>query len=361
MTNPVTLSVNGASLQIDPALGIIEHLTFDLAGRPVSVLHRAPWLGEPEAQGNGALAPVERRLSGDFLCAPFGGAGADVPIHGWPANSPWAVADHTRTDAGASATLILERDVQGARVEKTLRLDRDMPMLYQTHRIVGGSDGLSVAHHPMVHMAAGGWLSFSPKRVAMTPDTPLEPGRGWLRYPAQSVDLSAFSGAVGPVDLHRYPEATGHEDFITLVETAQSGLGWTVVIRAAEDDLVLVLKDPAVLPVTMLWYSNGGRDYAPWNGRHAGVLGIEDGCASGAGGIGAARGPNAVNAHGVPTVLMLEPGRTHIVRHVIGAAPRPAGWQRIISVTVGQGELVLTEANGQTLRLPFDDGFFGTR
>ncbi len=358
MTNPVTLSVNGASLRIDPAIGNIEHLTFDLAGRPVAVLHRAPWLDEPEAQGNGALAPVERRLSGDFLCAPFGGAGAGVPIHGWPANSPWAVTDHSRTDAGASATLVLERDVQGAWVEKTLRLCHDMPMLYQTHSIIGGSDGLSVGHHPMVHMAAGGWLSFSPKRVALTPDAPLEPGRGWLRYPAQSVNLSAFPGAAGPVDLHRYPEAAGHEDFITLVEAHDSPLGWTVVIRQAEDDLVIVLKDPAVLPVTMLWFSNGGRDYAPWNGRHTGVLGVEDGCASGAGGIDAARGPNPVSALGVPTVLPLAPGKTHTLRHVIGAARRPAGWQRIASVGVGQGELVLTEANGQTLRLPFDDAFF---
>ena len=27
----------------------------------------------------------------------------------------------------------------------------------------------------------------------------------------------------------------------------------------------------------MLWFSNGGRDYPPWNGRHVGVLGIEEG------------------------------------------------------------------------------------
>ena len=42
--------------------------------------------------------------------------------------------------------------------------------------------------------------------------------------------------------------------------------------------MALMLKNPAQLPVTMLWFSNGGRSYAPWNGRHRDVLGVEDGC-----------------------------------------------------------------------------------
>ena len=43
---------------------------------------------------------------------------------------------------------------------------------------------------------------------------------------------------------------------------------WSAVARPGGGDMALMLKNPAKLPVTMLWYSNGGRSYAPWNGRH---------------------------------------------------------------------------------------------
>ena len=43
------------------------------------------------------------------------------------------------------------------------------------------------------------------------------------------------------------------------------------------------LKDPAVLPMTMLWMENHGRHFPPWNGRNC-CLGLEDLCGYFAGG-----------------------------------------------------------------------------
>ena len=87
-----------------------------------------------------------------------------------------------------------------------------------------------------------------------------------------------------------------------------------------KQDLVLVLKNPAELPVTMLWFSNGGRDYAPWSGRHRGVLGIEDGRA--AVGHAASIGDNWLKREGVATAFALGEGRSVSFRHVIGAMPQ---------------------------------------
>ncbi|MGL4310930.1 MAG: hypothetical protein ACRCSU_10620 [Paracoccaceae bacterium] len=356
MSAPLVLETAGAGCTLDIAIGTVRGLWFDTEGPRIDPLHTAPWGSEPGIDALN-LPPVERALAGDFLCAPFGqDETGDAPIHGWAANAPWKVEEITRSGRRAGAVLTLTRNVMGATITKELMLSAGVPMLSQVHRVTGGQGGLTLAHHPMVHMAAGGWLSYSPKRAALAPDVPLDPGHNLLKSSARSTDLSAVAAtAGGTIDLHRYPEKTGHEDFVTLVEAPAAGpapwLGWTAVIREAEDDLIFVLKDPAVLPVTMLWISNGGRKHAPWNGRHTGVLGIEDGIAAGAAGQIAARGPNTISAEGVPTVLPLAEGREHIIRHVIGAIPRPKGWTRIVSIEVTGTGLTIREAGGQAVML----------
>ncbi len=339
----VRLAVPGAALTFDPAVGMVT----DLVLGEVAPLYAAPWRADAAVQADPAIALVERRLAGDFLCAPFGEAAPGVPLHGWPANSPWM-----QTGAAAGRLdFALERRVEGAAVTVAVRLAEGSPVLWQAHEIAGGAGSVTVAHHPMLRLAAGGWLSVSAKRSALT-GAPLEPGRARLAPHTRGTELGAFPGTAGPVDLMRYEPGTGHEDFVTLVEAPGAALGWTAVIREAEDDLVLVLKDPAVLPVTMLWLSNGGRDYAPWNGRHTGVLGIEDGCAAGALDLAAARGPNPVAAEGVATVLPLGPGVRHVIHHAIAAVPRPAGWTRVTEVRRMAGSLEVVEASGATLTIP---------
>lgn len=153
------------------------------------------------------------------------------------------------------------------------------------------------------------------------------------------------------------PIASRHEDFVTLVERPDNQLGWTALLRDAEDDIVFFLKNPAVLPVTMLWFSNGGRDYFPWNGRHLGVLGVEDGCAPGTAGHRAARRANPIRDEGVPTCLALAPGRRHRVALVIGAIPRPKSWTNIITITVVSDWLTLTDVSGESQSLPIFPDF----
>jgi len=359
MSDELTLSVPGAGLRLDPRLGTLTTLWFETDGRRITPLHAAHWLDDAAVQADSALPLVERRLAGDFFCAPFGNSGLPLPIHGWPANSPWEVEEITQTGKGGLARLSLLRPVQGARLTKVVELSAHDPLVYQTHELTGGDGPLTVAHHPMVRMAGMGWMSYSPKRLAQTPERPLEPGGGWLAYPAASADLRAFPGSAGPVDLTSYPQTRGHEDFVSLIEAPGAKLGWTAVIREAEDDLVLFLKDPAVLPVTMLWFSNGGRAYSPWNGRHVGVLGIEDGCTAGGLSLAASAVPNPVSETGVATVLQLAEGRHHKVRHVIGAVPRPEGWHHIRSVHIDGASLVVTEVGGEHLVLPYRRGFLG--
>lgn len=344
------LSISGAhgEAAIDPAVGNIRRLSLRSAGRTIEPLHTAPWVGQPDAGGIADMPPVDRNLAGDFLCAPFGLADVEPsPPHGWSANSAWSLRRH----GSDRMTLGLVRAVMGATIVKTLRLGRRAPLLFQRHLITGGAGGLTVAHHPMVRLAGRASLCLSPKRLAIAPDEALEPGRNHLAIGATSADLHGFPAAGGGcVDLCDLPIATGCEDFVTLVEAEGTGMGWSAVIREHEDDILFFVKDPEVLPVTMIWHSNGGRDRAPWNGRHTGVVGLEDGCAAGAAGHGASLRPNPVQACGVPTFLEL--GGTHRITHVTGAIARPPGWTRLTGMSLGDAGLVLRDAGGRERTLP---------
>jgi len=344
------------SLQFDPSVGNLHELMFCDADRSLRPLTRAPWVDDAAADLPDALAPVERVLSGDFFCAPFGASDIEPALpHGWSANSPWRITERGANRLSAQ----LERTVMGARLRKSLTLQADAPLLRQEHWIEGGEGGLPVAHHPMLRLEGRGRFSCSPKRAVLTPDRPLEPGRAKLAAGASAANLTCVPGTDGrPVDLSHLPIATAHEDFVTLVEAEGTQLGWSAVLRDKEDDIVFVLKDPAILPVTMLWHSNGGRDYAPWNGRHRGVLGIEDGCAAGADGHAAALAPNPVSATGVPTCLTLAPDRTHRIAHVIGAIARPEGWGIVTDIRQSGDHLILSGDGGAPRHLPFPQDFF---
>jgi len=347
-------------LALDPAIGNLPELVFRHGGRRLVPLAAAPWADEPDTLPEGeALAPVERRLAGDFFCAPFGANDVETgPPHGWSANSRWRC---TARGVG-TLELVLERRIMGATIGKRLVLAHDAPLLYQTHVVDGGEDGLSVAHHPMIRSEGTARLCVSPKRAVLVVDPPLDHGRHRLAAGAHVLDPSAVPAeGGGTIDITRLPIAERHDDFVTLVESAERTIGWSAVLRDVEDDIVFFLKNPVVLPVTMLWHSNGGRDHAPWNGRHRGVLGVEDGCSAEASGHRAALADNRLTRLGVPSALALAPGRRHRVAHVTGCIARPRGWESISDISIDGPTLSLASDSGETLRLPFDATFFKER
>jgi hypothetical protein len=329
-------------------------------------LYTAPWVDDPAVANDESIQPNLRALSGDFFCAPFGGTDEEgVPTHGWPANSAW---DHLDTRAyaegGSIARYVLKKRPAGARLLKEITLRDGHPFVYQRHIFEGGAGVISVASHAMTKFSPRGRLAFSAKAYAETPKQPLEadPARGRfaLAYPARFTHLGkAPLKDGGTTDLLSYPIAERHEDFVMLVEATGSSLGWAAAIREDAADILLSLKNPRDFPVTMLWFSNGGRDYAPWNGRNFGVLGIEEGRAWSAYGYAASAAPNPLSESGVPTVLKLNPEGTTEVRHVIGGLPLPAGWTSIGAVRAAPDRLILGGASSRSAEIdaPYDGGF----
>ena len=352
------IEANGISAAIDLSVGHIAALEVEVRGRQLAPLHRAPWVDGPDEVLPEDLPPNVRRLSGDFLCAPFGRNDVvAAPTHGWPANSPWTLLSSEGVEDMRSAAYRLDREVLGAKVTKHLRLVDGHPFLYQEHRFAGGEGLLSVSHHVMTRVERDARLAVSPKRGAWTMDTPLESdsarGSFALSYPAEAADLARFPLRDGTTcDLRRFPVAASGEDFVILDETAASGLGWTIVNRVEERDALILLKDAAELPATMLWMSHGGRTYAPWNGRHTGVIGIEDCRAS-------PYGHAASVAGGEATAIRLDAQRTRAIHLAVGAWVSPGDGDFWVDLAVGDAAIHLVSARGLRQAVPFDTSFLG--
>jgi hypothetical protein len=346
-------AAQGIAFGFDARTGLLDGFTVEDGGRQIAPLHRAPWVGTQEALPPGT-APHLATLGGDFFCAPFAGSEEGSPLHGWPANAPWAVV----AEGNGTLRAVLSRPVSGATLVKELSVSDGHPFVYQRHVFIGGSGRVTVANHANLSVRTGAIIRTSPKSHWETPKSPQESdparGRSALVYPARAEDPAAFPGRDGPVDLTRYPWNPRHEDFVMGIEARGHALGWTAVTRPAEGDLYLSLRDARALPITMLWHSNGGRDYPPWSGRHFGCLGVEEGAALTMLGLS-----SEADLSG-PGALALDPGGVAEVRHVIGAIAWPSG-EAVAAVTLDGGLLTITGEGGARREVPLRPGFLARR
>ncbi|RYI24962.1 MAG: hypothetical protein EON48_07145 [Acetobacteraceae bacterium] len=346
------ISARCISIRFSPKGGVLQKLEVTDDGAMIAPLHAAPWSPDevpPDAAAHQAW------LAGDFLAAPFG-AGPDG-LHGRTANGDWRV---TASNPG-TLRAVLEGAVLGATVVKELSLADNHPFVYQRHLFIGGQGAFPAANHAMVSLPNGGKLSFSRKRWWETLSEPLETtrGRSILAYPRRAEDAAEFPAADGStVNLHRYPWGDRHEDFVAGIEDPASRLGWTAVVRPKEGDLFLSLRNPTQLPMTMLWHSNGGRDYAPWNGRHTGCLGIEEGAALQMLGLSSQETPDPLTAAGQPGLVTLDPQGTVEVRHILGAIHWPSG-QTVAGVMLEGDVLTVTGDWGAERKLPIRGSWLG--
>lgn len=362
----ITIESDAVRIVFNPDGGHLDEVVFRQGGREARPMHRAPWrgpVGDPTTSEPlpDSLPTVERNLAGDFLCAPF--CASDIsggPIHGEPANGQWRETGRGAV-AGGGVTVVFELEpaVLGARLRKEITLLPGQPVVYQRHVFVGGQGALPLAHHAMLHVPGGAALSFSPKDFGGTTTIPAETdparGRSVLAYPQRfdALDAVRLAGG-GTADATHYPFADRHEDILFLVERKGARHGWSAALAANDGFLFFAVKDASVLPQTVLWLSNGGRDYVPWLGRHRAVIGIEEACTFYHSGHSASIAPNALTQAGYRTALDLVPDGELSIRYAFGAIPAPAGWARVESVRLGDEGLLITEAGGTRVEVPFD-------
>ncbi|GAB4181784.1 MAG: hypothetical protein Fur0032_22920 [Terrimicrobiaceae bacterium] len=352
------------SLAVTRDGGHLAPVEFAAGNRVISPLHIAPWAGERDIRGT---LPLLRVLRGDFFCMPFGGNARkwrkeQHPAHGETANSRWAFRSQSGDANWQHIHLHLDTSIRKTGVDKILSLRRGDLAIYSRHLITGGRGPMPVGHHVMLSLAGHeALISLAPfSRGQVYPgefENPALGGYSSLKPGAMFRTLEKVPLAAGGyADLSRYPAREGFEDLV-MVTTKPARIGWSAVTVVDEGYVWFSLKDPSVLASTVLWHSNGGRHYAPWNGRHRGVIGIEEVTSFFHEGLAESAAPNALTAAGYPSALQLDPARPLEVNTIMGVVPVPKGFGRVTSIKETPGGIRISSSKEKSVIAPCDTGF----
>ncbi|HEX4141667.1 MAG TPA: hypothetical protein VHY09_15065 [Candidatus Methylacidiphilales bacterium] len=353
--------VAAAVTQLGGHLGPVRFRLPQGAVEPFSV---APWAEEKIPAGEPG---VLRACRGDFFCAPFGGGdkpyrGEKVPIHGETANSTWKFESLVKNKLETVLHLSLRTKVRKGCVDKFVRLRRGETALYCRHVLSHMTGKMTYGHHAILKFPeapGSGLISMSPISYAQVAPLPVEdPAKGGYQSLKPGAVFSrldrvpALDGSVA--DLSSYPARRGFEDIVMIAHEAAPDFAWTAVTFPKERYVWFALKDPRVLTGTVFWISNGGRHYAPWNGRHIGVMGIEDVTSFFPYGIAASAEPNAFSKRGVATCVDLKPFPPLVVNYIMGVAPIPAKWGPVKAITRTANGVTLQATGGRDVFAPVD-------
>lgn len=222
---------------------------------------------------------------------------------------------------------------------------------------------MSFGHHAMLKFPrSGGSLSTSRilyGQVAPLPlESPASGGYQCLKPGSRITRLDRVATIDGKrVDIRKYPARQGFEDLVMLVHESEPDFAWTAVTFPKERYVWFSLKDPGILRSTVLWISNGGRHYAPWNGRHLGVMGIEDVTSYFHYGLAESARPNPVNRAGFATCVQLSKERPLTISYIMGVAAIPAEFRSVQSIRREPEGIVLTSPEGLRIKTTVDTHF----
>lgn len=353
--------------------GHLAPVAFRVGQKTVSPYSVAPWAGEKIDAG---LPGLLHALRGDLFCAPFGGNGTpwrgeQHPPHGETANAAWALDAFERAGSRVTLHASLATKVRKGRVDKYLSLVEGHTAVYSRHVISGMSGPMGVGHHAMLKLPeapGSGAVSTSKFTAAQVLSEYFERAEN---YGYQALKPGAVFKALDRVprldgavaDLTRYPARKGYDDLVMLTADAKLPFAWSAVTVAEEGYVWFALRDPRVLRHTVLWMSNGGRHYAPWNGRHTAVLGLEETTSYFHLGLAESVKPNPLNKRGVPTALMLNAKKPTTVNYIMAVAAVPKGFDRVKDIRAvaggapSGGAVELVAESGKRVRCALDVGF----
>jgi hypothetical protein len=348
------LSSDRVQLGVTAVGGHLDNVRFQSERGPLAPLHTPPWAHEELSPD---IPPVLRMLRGDFFCAPFGDSDLlpdEQRTHGRTANGTWKPL----RSAAERLELELDAPVAGATVRKTVMLRPGHPIVYQEHLLAGGHGALPLGHHVMLRADESLHLSFAPFVWGGTPPMPLEDpfvGRSRLAYPQRFESLARVQLDTGKLaDLTLYPALENADDLLMMVGDDRLEFAWSAAVAPQAGWAYFAVRNPRVLRSTVLWLSNGGRDYAPWSGRHRRVIGIEDVTGFFHRGHRASQPPNLLTTAGYPTALVLAPERPTRVRYAFGVVAVPDGFLRVARIERHTDGVQLSDEAGRSVAVPID-------
>ena len=338
------------------------------SGRPLQPYYISPWQKERIRTG----VPVLDPLRGDFFCLPFGGnntvPGESHTVHGETATKKWTLVGASRTGDVTSLELRMELKVRPGRALKTLSLVDGQNVVYCRHVVEGFAGPTTMGHHATLAMpqqAQSVKVTTSPIRFGLTHPSPsgnpaggeyqsLATGKRFARL--EAVPTIWKDPAV--TDCSLLPARPGFADILAVINQ-RAFPAWTAATFRREGFVWFSLKDPSLLPATVLWIENHGRHAPPWSGRNC-CLGLEDVCGLSAEGLAPSVKPNAWTRLGVPTTVKMRADRPTAVNYIQGVLRVPAGFDEVAEIEFGDDELTFVSPRGQKAKAPVRYDFLRT-
>jgi hypothetical protein len=328
---------------------------------PVRPYYVNPWHAERLPTG----LPLLDVLRGDFFCMPFGAAndykGERHPVHGESANSAWSFVSLDREGPVTTLKLGLQTQARPGRVTKTLSLVGGHNVVYCGHLLEGLAGRMCLSHHATLDLPeeeGSLLLSSSPVRFGLVSPRAAElNNRNEYYFPRAGARFKSLARVPtvwkDPAyeDCSSLPRRYGYMGLLAFYVRPGTGPAWVVASIPSRRYLWFALKNPALLPQTVLWMSNGGRHASPWNGRNR-CLGIEDGCAYFGEGLTMSARRNELNAEGIATALRLRADRPTAIHYIQGVVRTPRGFDRVRNVRFAPDGILLTARSGKSVTAP---------
>ena len=361
------LSNQQVSAAVTQTGGHLAPVSFRVAGKTISPLAISPWWNEKSPAGT---LPLIRVLRGDFFCLPFGGnampyRGEQHPGHGETANARWRFESLAHTGTDTTLHLSLRTRIRAGRVDKRITLRAGQTALYQEHIISGMTGPMNPGHHATLQFPdrpGAGRVSTSAcvhRQVYIEPvGVPEQQAYSLLKPGAVFRNLRAVPTNTGTTaDLSQYPARRGFEDIAILVADPKLKFAWSAVAFPEEGYVWFTLRDPRVLPATLLWMSNGGRYSAPWNGRHKNVMGVEDVTGFFHTGLAGSAKSNALSKRGITTCHKLRLDQPFAVRYIMAVVAIPRRFERVKNINITPDKVTLVGERGVKVSTSLDSEF----
>jgi hypothetical protein len=160
-------------------------------------------------------------------------------------------------------------------------------------------------------------------------------------------------------DLSRYPARRGYEDLVILCADPDIKFAWSAVAFPEQGYVWFSLRDPRHLASTVLWFSNGGRHFPPWDGRHVNVMGIEDVTAFFAVGLAESCRGNPLTRRGIRTCLEPDQYRSLAIPYIQGVARISPGFDQVVAIDAmhRQHGIRLRSSSGIVVEVPCEVTF----
>jgi hypothetical protein len=260
--------------------------SFTAQGKTLFPFFVAPWYKDAPIEG---LESTMQVMRGDYFCFPFGinaeaVNGKTQPLHGITANGCWDFGGITKERKEMTLTLRRELTPDDGEALKVIKIVDGEPVMYINHTIKGFSGKSPVGVHPCIQCPdamGSAYVDMTEPVATFTPPSPLETpdkmGYYLLKVDTQVADRRKTPTVHGDtVDLTRYPLPRGYEDAVMFLSDTSRPFCFTSVAAPEKEFLYFQLKDPKVLTGSLYWMPNGGRYYAPLNGRLTSVIGVDE-------------------------------------------------------------------------------------